>query len=524
MTLSFRPLSTTAWDNWHGEERGSPRMTPPSLQELSDTVRGESLRGGARGRVRNSRIRASLALALSDAVVLVLVITGSIAVRAAFMAPAVDWTAWTNVIVGIVLGNALASVWRGLYPGYGICAIAELRSTFYAVTGVFSAVIALTFFTQGTLPYARSILVLSWLFGIPLVTIVRMTMRKVLARMSWWGTPVLIVGERNLATRVVETLRRNASIGLRPFVIVEEDEDAADYGYYHGVPVIGGVRSAEVLARSYEITHGILALPHTSGESLQDTVDRLGRWISHITLMSELLPPQVMWISNGSSEVLMSADIEHRLQQPTIRFKKRLFDLTLSIPMLILALPVMAMIALIIRLTSKGPVLFHQDRVGYGGRHFRIHKFRTMVDGAEKVLDALLESDEAAREEFQRFHKLKRDPRITAFGRWLRKTSLDELPQLWNVVKGNMTLVGPRPILPSEIDQYGYEIPEVDLVSYTSVRPGVTGLWQVTVRAEEEFSVRMQIDRYYVRNWSLFLDLYIVLRTVGVVVFGRGGY
>ncbi|HCN04037.1 MAG TPA: undecaprenyl-phosphate galactose phosphotransferase WbaP, partial [Bacteroidetes bacterium] len=133
-------------------------------------------------------------------------------------------------------------------------------------------------------------------------------------------------------------------------------------------------------------------------------------------------------------------------------------------------------------------------------------------------------SDEAAREEFQRFHKLKRDPRITAFGRWLRKTSLDELPQLWNVVKGNMTLVGPRPILPSEIDQYGYEIPEVDLVSYTSVRPGVTGLWQVTVRAEEEFSVRMQIDRYYVRNWSLFLDLYIVLRTVGVVVFGRGGY
>ncbi|TAL25370.1 MAG: undecaprenyl-phosphate galactose phosphotransferase WbaP, partial [Nitrospirae bacterium] len=172
----------------------------------------------------------------------------------------------------------------------------------------------------------------------------------------------------------------------------------------------------------------------------------------------------------------------------------------------------------LIRLDSKGPVIFLQDRVGKKGKNFKCYKFRTMYKDAGKRLQELLESNEEARMEWEKFWKLKDDPRVTRIGRFLRKTSLDELPQLFNVFKGDMSLVGPRPVTQDEIDKYYKDAAELCF----SVTPGITGLWQVSGRSNTSYEYRIALDSWYVRNWNLWLDIIILFKTIKVVVRGDG--
>lgn len=198
---------------------------------------------------------------------------------------------------------------------------------------------------------------------------------------------------------------------------------------------------------------------------------------------------------------------------------KRLVDIALGLAGLLLSLPLMLVIAFLVRLDSPGPALYRSKRVGRDGVTFRMWKFRTMVDCADEVLLQHLADNPAAREEWDLNQKLKNDPRITRIGRYLRKLSLDELPQFWNILMGDMSLVGPRPIVANEIHHYGDR-----LHWYTSIRPGLTGLWQVSGRNNLTCAVRVDLDEYYVRNWSVWLDLYILLRTGWVVLRGDGAY
>jgi Undecaprenyl-phosphate galactose phosphotransferase WbaP len=183
------------------------------------------------------------------------------------------------------------------------------------------------------------------------------------------------------------------------------------------------------------------------------------------------------------------------------------------------ALPLFVLISVAIKLSSPGPIFYGQLRIGRGSRHFRAWKFRTMVAGADRVLRDHLEADPELRQEWEHDHKLKDDPRVTWIGRFLRKTSLDELPQLFNVMVGQMSLVGPRPIVDAEIDKYGetFEL-------YKEVSPGITGLWQVSGRNNTTYQERVDLDSYYVRNWSPWLDLYILMRTIKVVLRREGAY
>jgi lipopolysaccharide/colanic/teichoic acid biosynthesis glycosyltransferase len=188
---------------------------------------------------------------------------------------------------------------------------------------------------------------------------------------------------------------------------------------------------------------------------------------------------------------------------------------------LALALPLLALSALLVRLVSRGPVLFFQQRAGLGGRPIRVPKVRTMFVDAEARLEAFLATDPALREEWERHMKLRRDPRLLpGVGRLLRRFSLDELPQLFSVISGDMSLVGPRPFPPYHLERFGTEFRELR----QRVRPGVTGLWQVAARGEGSLTEQEAYDSYYIRNWSLWLDLYILARTVGAVVSGRGAY
>lgn len=168
---------------------------------------------------------------------------------------------------------------------------------------------------------------------------------------------------------------------------------------------------------------------------------------------------------------------------------------------------------------QRGPVIYKHRRIGRGGRTFECFKFRTMLPNADQVLREVLEKNPALKLEWVRDHKLRDDPRVTAIGRFLRRTSLDELPQLWNVLRGEMSLVGPRPIVREELLRYGRKVRD-----YLAIKPGITGLWQVMGRNDTDYRRRVVIDTYYVRNQNLLLDLYILIKTIGVVLGRAGAY
>jgi undecaprenyl-phosphate galactose phosphotransferase len=192
------------------------------------------------------------------------------------------------------------------------------------------------------------------------------------------------------------------------------------------------------------------------------------------------------------------------------------FDIAGALILGLFSLPVILVIAIAIRLTGS-PVFYSHTRVGLGRRHFRCYKFRTMVPNAQEVLQDLLHSDTRSLQEWRENHKLRNDPRITRLGNFLRTSSLDELPQLWNVLKGDMSLVGPRPVVPDELERYGNRAQ-----SYIAVRPGMSGLWQVSGRSNLTYSRRVSLDMLYVRRQCVALDLWVLWRTI-FVVFDRGG-
>jgi len=203
------------------------------------------------------------------------------------------------------------------------------------------------------------------------------------------------------------------------------------------------------------------------------------------------------------------------------RFVKRAGDILFALSVLVLGFPLLFLIALAVKLTSNGSMFYSQRRIGRGYKGFGCLKFRTMRKGADQILGRMLESDPNLRQEFERDFKLKKDPRITPLGRFLRRTSLDELPQILNILKGQMSVVGPRPIVWDELERYGRQM---DLV--LSVRPGLTGLWQVSGRNNLPYETRVKLDLYYVRHRTFWLDLQIILRTIGVVLLpmDRGAY
>jgi Undecaprenyl-phosphate galactose phosphotransferase WbaP len=215
----------------------------------------------------------------------------------------------------------------------------------------------------------------------------------------------------------------------------------------------------------------------------------------------------------------MVLEVHQNLLQPSARVIKRSLDLLLVGSGLLLFCWLFAGLALAVKATSRGPVFYGQQRIGRGGRHFMAWKFRSMVADADAQLAAYLAAHPELRAEWERDHKLKDDPRVTWIGRLLRRTSLDELPQLWNVLRGEMSLVGPRPIVDDEVAKYGERF-----ALFCKVRPGLSGLWQVSGRSDTTYAERVALDCYYVRNWSVWLDLVIIARTVRVVLFGKGAY
>ena len=294
---------------------------------------------------------------------------------------------------------------------------------------------------------------------------------------------------------MVQVLRRHRSLGLRPVAML--DDDPAKHGrLVAGIPVVGGCDLAPRLAGEWGVSHAILAMPGVPRRTLLQLMDARLSAFPCVYVIPDLFGLASLWVSATDLEGTLALRIRHNLLNPWARRVKRFLDvglIPLGLPVL---LPLGLLIAPLVRLTSPGPLFFAQAREGEGGRPFMMWKFRTMVADAEQVLERYLAAEPAAAAEWYSHMKLRRDPRLTPVGRWLRRTSLDELPQLWNVLRGEMSLVGPRPFPGYHLERFGPEFRRLRC----SVKPGLTGFWQVNGRGEADLDGQEALDTYYIRN------------------------
>jgi Undecaprenyl-phosphate galactose phosphotransferase WbaP len=278
---------------------------------------------------------------------------------------------------------------------------------------------------------------------------------------------------------------------------------------------------APELASADQIRHALVAMPHLKRPELLRVLERMGTVFPHVIVVPDLLGMASLWVSSRDLGGVLGLEIRQNLLIPFNRWLKRGLDLALASVAGLLSLPLIFIAVAWIKRVSPGPAFFLQEREGEGGRKIRVRKLRTMHLDADILLLQFLERDPAARDEWQRYFKLKRDPRILpGIGHLLRRTSLDEVPQLWNVLKGEMSLVGPRPFPNYHLAQFDSDFRAIR----TRVPPGLTGLWQVSARSNGDIKIQESLDTYYIRNWSLWLDLHILARTVRAVISRDGAY
>jgi Undecaprenyl-phosphate galactose phosphotransferase WbaP len=406
----------------------------------------------------------------------------------------------------------------GLYPGIAINPVQELRRTVASVTAVYLILLAATFLLHTSGDYSRLIFLMGWVVSITLVVTFRNIVRSALSKQAWWGTPVVVIGTGESAQMVVRTLRRHSSLGLKVIAMLDDGDGSVDPGQLPA-PLLGGLEMAPVMANTLGIRYAILAMSSVRGAEFAAVIARYAHCFDHVLIIPDYLNLSSLWVSAKDVGGILGLELSQTLAQRTPQLVKRALDLALSALGGFFILPLLAVIYLAIRLSSPGAVFYSQKRIGKSNRSFHAWKFRTMVANANTVLREYLEDKPDLKKEWELNHKLRHDPRITAVGKFLRKTSLDELPQIWNVLSGDMSLVGPRPIVEEEIRRYG---PQFDL--YQKVRPGMTGLWQISGRNHTTYEERVQYDSYYVRNWSVWLDLFILGRTIRTVLGGEGAY
>jgi undecaprenyl-phosphate galactose phosphotransferase len=247
----------------------------------------------------------------------------------------------------------------------------------------------------------------------------------------------------------------------------------------------------------------------------------------HTRVMRMIYVPKAsaMDLTNAETGQLLRSQlgymsVNNALASPLNKLLKRIFDLLLFILITPIVLPIILILMLVVKLTSPGAAIFSHERIGRDGKTFKVYKLRSMYKDSKERLAEMLANDPAVKAEWEAFYKLKDDPRITPLGKFLRKSSLDELPQFFNVFLGNMSFVGPRPVLKDELDRYYKE----KTVYYNMATPGITGLWQVSGRNDTTYDDRISMDCWYVFNWSLWLDIVILFSTPLVVIFRRGAY
>lgn len=428
---------------------------------------------------------------------------------------------WNNLFA-LCVGYVVLGSPKRLFTATGINPVCELRNLIHAITGSFVIVIALNGLVGEVTRDEIITIGLAFPMTALFAPLARHCMRRFCARQNWWGEKVIIAGSGPQSAAVYEFLKRFPQRGLKPIGVV--DCNPADYWNSVGdseMEFLGTTDELLGICRR-EKCHWVFAVLSGKNEQESQRILNYSGLIPNLIVLPTSLSLPTLWTDSFDAAGLPGVHIRDRLLFPFQRFSKRLFDVILASFALVISSPLLLFVAIWIKLTSPGPVLFrHHGRIGRNGKTFGAFKIRTMVTNADGVLQQYLDENPEAKAEWHRDLKLKNDPRIIAgVGHFLRRTSFDELPQLWNVLAGDMSLVGPRPIYTDiEVEKFEKQFP-----LYLRVRPGLTGLWQVSGRNNTTYADRVQLDAYYVRNWSLWLDYFILLRTLRTVLLREGSY
>jgi Undecaprenyl-phosphate galactose phosphotransferase WbaP len=414
-----------------------------------------------------------------------------------------------------VLTLPLAYYWVGLYPGYGMGAVQRIRGRVYATFTVF-CVLLIWNYSFHDHQWSRGVLVFTMFFALILAPALESPLRKAMIVRGICGVPVVILGAGTTGTSVVKALRKERDLGFVPIAFL--DDDPQKWGSeICGVSVLGPLASVGAFEGRAKVA--LVAMPRIGGELLSNLVQSLS--FASIIVIPDLFGIQSLWITSRDLGGVLGLEVKKNLLVASNRMLKRLLDYAVALPIAIVSAPFIFLCALWIKSISPGSAFFRQEREGKGGKRITVLKLRTMYPNSESLLEEHLNNHPEEKLMWLRHYKLKTDPRVLpGIGRFLRRYSLDELPQLWNVLRGDMSLVGPRPFPYYHLDTFS---PAFRLLR-SSVMPGVTGLWQVSARSDGDTRVQQVEDTYYIRNWSLWLDVYLLLRTVHSVVAPKGAY
>jgi Undecaprenyl-phosphate galactose phosphotransferase WbaP len=456
----------------------------------------------------------SLLIVLVDIIILTAVM--SFAAYLQMLVRGTDFISGSIIILQVVVIVLIVVVFAAanLYPGYGLTGVDEIEKVIKIISVIFASVGCTLVLVKFEFQVSGIILVVSWVLSLIFVPLVRILFRNRISLLKIYGENVIVVGEdvEDVIFRVTNCRR----LGWVPVGIYLEDdavEEKNEVKVYHSKKDLLSCRD------EYKVDLIILTTSSTSANAFFDE----DMWI---WMTSEFKRVVLIYTKNIARSVkgtprdlegILGLEFSINLHRRFPILIKRLMDIIISALLLVILSPLMLLIASVIVIDSGFPVIYRHKRVGKDFKNIELLKFRTMVKNADSILESYLENDSSARLEFERFQKLTNDPRVTRIGNFLRKFSLDELPQFFNVLRGEMSLIGPRAVTIAEVDKYG---------GFSGIilraLPGITGWWQVMGRNSIEWDERVKMELYYVSNWSIWLDYFIFLKTFWVILSGEG--
>ena len=409
---------------------------------------------------------------------------------------AVIYSAFQRMLLICILFVITVFLAMDLYPGYGMTAVKELQLTSRAIILVYFLLMGISYLYKGNYDFSRFVLLTSFMMNLAALPLAHFAARNFLSRFSFYGTAVHIFGEAQDSTAIEKTLKNVRRMGWRVEAIfpLKDVRKIRDFESGSTIAILAtdSLKEAKLYERSLSSKYNkVVVIPQKA------------RLVS-------------LWVVPRDISGALGLEFQYSLLNKTAIISKQIIDYVASLLAALLLSPFFVITAVLIKLDSPGPVIFKQTRMGRNGQPFELYKFRTMFVDADQILADLLLTNAAMRAEYDQYHKIRGDPRITRMGRLLRRFSFDEFPQLFNVLAGDMSLSGPRPYLPAEKEEMGDYVRLI-----LRVKPGITGWWQVLGRNDVDFTHRLEMDEFYISNWSVWMDIYIFLKTFKVIWVGR---
>ncbi len=480
---------------------------------MSNTINKEELKKSLKTKYRStSSFTSGISLAIVDAFTFMVSLCIGFFIVNAVNHSAINFKSFIKY--SVFLPGVLAFFYANkLYPGILLAPEDEVKnfsvSTAFILLGEAFYIITIKSM-RSFIPIAIALMI-AFPFASFLLPLGREIARRCFAQFSWWGVPAVLYSKGDEAFTVAEILQNKKYLGYKPVLIIT-DSLRLHEKELNGIQIVE--RTSEVLEVLKELNMkvGIIC-------GYNQNIEDLRLFYRYLIFVPKNDTTITMSLHMKDLGGILAFSSTNYLTKKSSAFLKRLIDIVICICASPFILLLTLVIGILIKVTSPGPIFYGHKRVGKNHREIKCWKFRSMCADADKKLDEILKNDPARAAEWEKDRKFTDDPRITKLGRFLRRTSIDEVPQFWNIFLGEMSLIGPRPVTEPELKKYGKYVDYI-----LSVKPGLSGLWQTSGRSDTVYEERITLDTYYIQNWSIWLDIWILTKTIGVVIKGKGAY